>query len=53
MTPSRAAADERAVILREIDRMLEALAYRSCSGIMALAKLRLWLALRGEKEGVK
>ena len=50
MTDSRAAADERQAIVREIDRRLEDVTNRSVVAFVALERLRLWIVLRGEKE---
>ena len=52
MTLSRAAADERQAIIREIDRRLADLANRTCPGFVALEQLRLWIVTREGKEGV-
>jgi hypothetical protein len=53
MTDSRAAADERQAIVREIDRRIADLANRMNFGFVALEELRLWVLARGEKEGAK
>jgi len=50
MTDSRAAADQRQVIIREIDRMLADVAIRAVYGPVALQKLRLHLVTESEKE---
>ncbi len=53
MTDSRASADERQAIVREIDRRLEDVTNRSVAAFVALEKLRLWIVMREEKEGPK
>lgn len=53
MTLARAIADDRREIIREIDRMRDNLANRTCPGFVLLDRLRLWLLARAEKEKEK
>lgn len=53
VTDTRAAADERRAIIREIDRMRDNLANRACPGFALLDRLKLWLLARNEKEGAE
>lgn len=55
MTDSRAVADYRREIIREIERRIADLATRLISGPVALQRFRLWLLARAEekKEGAE